>query len=569
MVRFLAGEVGGREFAIFRPQSIDLRNCGVTLRYRWSIGRPTCIMRRFNRTVVVSRREKPSKDVEMPDTQTAFEALCQHARQTSLVESIESTLCWDERCMLPSEAGEHRAEQIAYLSGVVHQRMTDPRVGEWLAILVDSDLAADPHGDSGTTIRQLKREFDKQTKLPQDLVEELSRVSVMGQRCWAAARKNDDFAAFAPLLTRIIDLTKQKAECYGYTDHIYDALLDDYEPMETTANVAALLRELREELAPLVQRIVESPRQPNLDILTQEFPIEQQRRVVAEAAQRIGFDFSRGRLDETDHPFCTDIGPDDCRITTRYRLNDFGDGFFSVMHEAGHGIYQQGLRTEQFGLPPGSAVSLAIHESQSRLWENLVGRSASFWRHYYPEVRSAFPAALGDVDIDDFVFAINNVRPSLIRTEADEATYNLHIIIRFELEQDLLTGALDVADLPEAWNAKYEQMLGIRPDSDANGVLQDVHWSGAAIGYFSTYALGNLHAAQFFEQARTDLGDLDAQFAKGEFEPLLTWLREKIHRPGQCYPAAELIERVTGKPLSCEPLVRHLKHRFGGLYGIS
>jgi len=505
----------------------------------------------------------------MPDAHAAFDALCQHARKTSLVESIESSLCWDERCMLPSKAGEHRTEQIAYLAGVVHQRMTDPRVAEWLAVLVDSDLAVDPHSDAGTTIRQLKREFDKQTKLPQELVEQLSRVSVKGQRCWAEARKNNDFAAFAPLLTQIVDLTKQKAECYGYTDHIYDALLDDYEPLETTASVEKLLTELREELVPLVQKIAEGSRQPNLEILTREYPVKQQRQVVTEAAKRIGFDFSRGRLDETDHPFCTDIGPDDCRITTRYNVNDFGDGFFSVMHEAGHGMYQQGLRTEQFGLPPGSAVSLAIHESQSRLWENLVGRAASFWQHFYPVVQQAFPAALGDVDVEDFVFAINDVRPSLIRTDADEVTYNLHIITRFELEQDLLTGVLDVADLPEAWNAKYEQMLGIRPDSDANGVLQDVHWSGAAIGYFSTYTLGNLHAAQLFEQARIDLGDLDAQFAKGEFAPLLTWLREKIHKPGQCYTAAELAQKVTGKPLSCEPLVRHLKTRFGDLYGIS
>ena len=286
-------------------------------------------------------------------------------------------------------------------------------------------------------------------------------------------------------------------------------------------------------------------------------------------ATQFGFDFERGRLDVTHHPFCTGLGPHDHRITTRYNENFFNSGFFSILHESGHGIYEQGLPTEQYGLPTGSAISLGIHESQSRLWENLVGRSRSFWDGAYAEAQSVFPAALGSASLDDFHFAINDVRPSLIRVEADEATYNLHILIRFELEQALVSGDLPVADLPGAWNDKYEAYLGIRPGTDADGVLQDIHWSAGLVGYFATYSLGNLYASQFFEAAAAELGDLDEQFRRGQFQPLRDWLHEKIHVQGQRYSAAELVERVTGSPLSHDALLRHLRGKLGSLYGVS
>jgi carboxypeptidase Taq len=498
----------------------------------------------------------------------SFDALCTHARETALLESIESLLGWDERTYMPPAAGPYRAEQMTYLAGMVHKRRTDPRLGELLGELAASDLAKDPHSDAGATIRQLKREYDKRIKLPQSLVEELTRASVLGQQAWVEARKNNDFPSFAPHLTKIYHLKRQQAEALGYPQHPYDALLDDFEPDARTSQVAAVLAGLRSELVPLVQAIGGSPRRPNTEILRRHYPVAAQEAFGKAAAAAIGFDFQRGRLDVTHHPFCSGIGPHDCRITTRYDERFFPSAFFGILHEAGHGIYDQGLRPEQFGLPPGTYVSLGIHESQSRLWENLVGRSRAFWEHFFPRAHAAFPDALAGVHLDEFYFAINSVQPSLIRVEADEATYNLHIIVRFELEQAILTGELPIGDVPAAWKEKYRQYLGIEPPDDKDGCLQDIHWSAALVGYFPTYSLGNLYASQLFEQADQDLGGLAASFARGEFAPLKEWLNRNIHQRGQCYTAAELVQLVTGRPLSHAALMRHLRGKLGGLYGV-
>lgn len=501
----------------------------------------------------------------MPAT---FEQLCEHARETALMNSIAEVLQWDERTLMPPAAGTYRADQITYLAGKIHARRTDPRIGQWLNELSGSDLARDPHSDAGATIGMLQREYDKLTRVPQTLVEALSRASVLGQQSWAAARKHDDFGSFAGVLGEIIALKQEQAAAVGFVESPYDALLDDYEPGETTANVARVLEELRQELVPLVAAIADSGRRPKLGILQREFPLADQEMLGVRAATAIGFDFQRGRLDVTDHPFCTQMGPDDCRITTRYDDHFFSMAFFGILHEAGHGIYEQGLRSDQYGLPPGNYISLGIHESQSRMWENLVGRSQSFWQHFFPLAQQVFPQSLGDVALDDFFFAINDVRPSLIRVEADEATYNLHIIIRFELEQALINGELTVADLPGAWREKYQHYLGIEPPNDADGVLQDVHWGAALIGYFPTYSLGNLYAAQLFSAADRELGGLNDQFAAGEFQPLLHWLREHIHKPGQCFSASELVETVTGEPLGHQALLSQLRSKYAPLYGL-
>ena len=434
--------------------------------------------------------------------------------------------------------------------------------------LAESDLAADPHSDSGATIRLLRRDFEKKSKLPERLVVALTEATVIGQQQWDKARQADDFSMFLPFLSRIVELKKEEAQALGYEEHAYDALLDDYEPGEKTANVARVLAGLRDELAPLIAEIAQSERHPHTEILKKEYPVAMQEKFGKHAAAAIGFEFDRGRLDVTHHPFCCEVGPDDCRITTRYDANFFPSAFFSIMHEAGHGIYEQGLRGDHYGLPPGLACSLGIHESQSRMWENAVGRSRSFWQHFFPEAQTSF-LALRDCKLDAFYFAVNQVEPSLIRVEADEATYNLHIIIRFELEQALLNGDLSPADLPGAWREKYQAYLGIEPTCDANGVMQDVHWSAGLFGYFPTYSLGNLYAAQFYDQAESELGSLDNQFAQGEFTPLREWLGEKIHRQGQCYSAAELVEKVTGKPLSHEPFMRYLRGKLAPLYGLS
>jgi carboxypeptidase Taq len=498
----------------------------------------------------------------------SFEALCQHARETAILNSSAETLAWDERTMLPERGGAYRAEQMTYLAGLVHQKRTDPRVGEWLAELASSDPSADPHSDTAATIRNLRREYDRQRKLPQKLVEALTRATVLGQQSWVAARKADRFADFAPQLAEIMKLSREKADALGFKEARYDALLDEYEPHAVTSDVAKALAGLRKELVPLVEAIVASPKKPDLSILKRNYATAAQEKFGKEAAARIGFEFDRGRLDVTSHPFCTTLGPDDCRITTRYDEKFFPSAFFGILHEAGHGIYEQGLRGDWFGLPPGEAISLGIHESQSRMWENLVGRSLPFWRHFYPQAQAAFPDALRDVPLDAFHFAINNVQPSLIRVEADEATYNLHILVRFELEQALINDDLPIADLPGAWNEKYQSYLGIKPPTDAVGVMQDIHWSAGLVGYFPTYSLGNLYAAQFFDKADKDIGPLDDQFATGEFEPLREWLREKIHRHGKCYTATELVQQVTGKPLSHEALMRRLRATLGRLYSV-
>lgn len=500
-------------------------------------------------------------------TSPVFDDLCKFTRETALLESIDGLLNWDERTYMPDEAGPYRAEQITYLSGMIHQRRTDPRIGEWLNTLLDSDLAKDRHSDEGCTIHQLKREYDKRVKLPQRLVEELTRASILGQQAWVKARHDNDFASFAPHLETLYRLTREKAEATGYVEHPYDALLDDYEPGAKTSDVARVLSELKAELVPLLQAIVGSSRKPNQEVLKRHYPATTQESFGKAAASAIGFDMKRGRLDTTHHPFCSGMGPNDCRITTRYDERFFQMAFYGILHEAGHGIYDQGLRTEWYGLPPGTYVSLGIHESQSRMWENIVGRSREFWQFFLPLLKDAFPAA-ADTTVDDYYYAVNSVSPSLIRVEADEATYNLHIIIRFELEQALVSGQLAISDVPEAWNAKYREYLGIEPPSDADGCLQDVHWSGALIGYFPTYSLGNLYAAQFFEKADQNLGGLGKQFARGEFAPLREWLRTNIHARGQCYTAGELAEIVTGQPLSHAALIRYLKNRLGPIYGI-
>lgn len=500
--------------------------------------------------------------------QKTFDQLAQFTRETALLESVSYALEWDERTYMPTGGRAYRADQVTYLAGMAHRRRTDPQMGDWIAELQQSELASDRHSDAGATIHRIGRDFERACKLPQDLVEALSRATVVGQQRWEDARKANDFAAFLPALEEIIRLKIESAERLADGGNLYDALLDEYEEDAKSEQLTEVFRNLRSELVPLVAAIRDSKTQPQTELLRRSFPVEAQRLFSKRAAEAVGFDFERGRLDETSHPFCTSLGPSDCRILTRYDEHWFPGALYGTLHEAGHGIYDQGLRGDQFGLPPGTYVSLGIHESQSRMWENMVGRSLPFCQHFYGELQRSFPAALSDVDVDAFHFAVNTVAPSLIRVEADEVTYNLHIIIRFELEQMLISGQLQPKDLPEAWNQKYEEYLGITPPDNADGVLQDVHWSAGLIGYFPTYTLGNLFAAQLFDAAGDELGDLNAMFARGEFRPLREWLNENIHRHGRVYSPNELIQRATGKPISSAPLVNYLKQKFGQLYAL-
>lgn len=504
----------------------------------------------------------------MTEWESDWNDLTAFVRETALLQSTKELLEWDERTMLPREAGAYRAEQITLLAGLIHRRRTDPRVGEWLQHLAETPEATDPHRDLGATVRELRRDYDRQTKVPSRLVEQLARATVLGQQAWVQAKERSSFVEFQPFLEDVVRLKREEAEALGYEDSPYDALLDEYEPGARSREVLNVLAQVAEALAPLLAAIVESGRQAPREILRRHYPRSQQQALGLLAADEIGFDFARGRLDVTPHPFCASMGPNDCRITTRYDEAFFPSAFFGILHEAGHGIYEQGLRTEQYGLPPGAYTSLGIHESQSRLWENLVGRSRAFWEYLFPKAQAMFPESLATVPVDDFYFAVNDVQPSLIRVEADEATYNLHIAIRAELEKSLIEDHLRVADLPAAWNEQYGRRLAIEPSNDQEGVLQDIHWSAGLFGYFPTYALGNLYAAQFYQQAEMDLGRLEHQFARGQFLPLKEWLRDRIHQWGQCYTAAELIQKVTGRPLDHQPLMRYLQKKYGPLYGL-
>lgn len=497
-----------------------------------------------------------------------YQELLTLTHKAALLESAGAVLGWDRETYMPVKGAEHRASQLSLLSGIHHRSATDPRIGELLDALNDSELNDSADADSAINIRELRRGYDRQRKLPQQLVEETARVTALAQHHWSEARQANDYKRFAPWLADVIRLKQEEASAVGFPNggEAYDALLDEYEPECTSREVQDAFNKLRQKLVPLLDTIRGSSRKPDESILVREYPVDQQEALGRLAAKAIGFDFDAGRLDIAAHPFCSGTGPGDCRLTTRYDPHYFSGSFFGTLHETGHGLYEQGLKTEFWGTPLGGAVSLGIHESQSRLWENIVGRSAAFWQHFYPIAQQRFPVALGKTDFDDFIFAINAVKPSLIRVEADEVTYNLHIMLRFDIERALISGDMSVDDLPDAWNERFEQDFGIRPETNADGCMQDVHWSAGLFGYFPTYALGNMYASQFFEAASADLGDLSGQFAAGEFEPLLNWLRTHIHSRGRRLPAGRLVEVVSGQPLSDEPLMKHLNSRFLPLY---
>jgi carboxypeptidase Taq len=497
----------------------------------------------------------------------AYDELMRRSREASLLGSCAELLGWDELTYMPAGGAANRAEQMALLAGLQHERASDPRIGELLAAVEASELTTEADSVVAANVRELRRFHDRQARLPRSLVEETARVTSLAQQEWAAARQDDDFARFCPWLERVVTLRRREAEC-APVDGLYDALLDEYEPGVRCLDLARSFGELRRELMPLLDAIRGSQRRPDRSILRREFAADRQQQLGETAAAALGFDFHAGRLDVTVHPFFSTIGPGDCRITCRFDVRNFCEGFFGILHETGHGLYEQGLDPAYAGMPVGEAVSLGWHESQARLWENTVGRGRPFWQHFFPLAQRLFPSTLSDVTCDEFHFAINSVEPSTCRVGADEVTYNLHILFRFELEQALIAGDLRPADLPAAWNEASRRYLGVVPANDAEGCLQDSHWASGLIGYFPTYTIGNLLAAQLYERAQADLGGLDELFARGEFGLLLGWLREQVYRQGSRYVASRLIERATGAPLSHRSLVQALRRRYGELYGI-
>lgn len=495
----------------------------------------------------------------------AYAELIRRTKEAALLSSCGAVLGWDERTYMPRNGSAFRGDQMALIARLTHEMTTDPKVGECLSTVEGSSLVANRESPAAINAREIRRTYDRAAKLPKDLVEEMARVTTRAQQVWQEARGQNDFPGFRPWLEKIIGLKKREADAVGYKEHPYDALLDEYEPGATASQVRKVFVALSAELVPLIAAVGQSKQVPPREILEGDFPVDAQQTFAREAAAAIGFDFEAGRLDVTTHPFCSGIGPGDCRITTRYNPRFFNEAFFGVLHEAGHGLYEQGLAAEDFGTPLGTYCSLGIHESQSRLWENQVGRGRPFWEHFFPKAQRAFPTALAGVRPDDFYFAINAVRPSFIRVEADEATYNLHIVLRFELELALLTGDLKPADLPDAWNEKFARMFGLTPADDRQGCLQDIHWSMGGLGYFPTYTLGNLYAAQLMAAARSQLPGLEDDFARGEFGRLKGWLNDKIHKPGRSYRSDDLCRRVTGEGLRHEPLIAYLREKYGRL----
>jgi len=498
------------------------------------------------------------------DSKKAYQELLSLERTVGLWTSVDAVLGWDESTYLPEAAVGLRGEQKALLASTVHDLVTNPRIGDLLTIVQDSPLATDE--EVAANLREFRRAHDRATKLPPSLVHRIALASTRGREAWIEARRRSDYSLFQPHLESLLKLRHEECSALGFCENPYDAMLDHYEPGTRTQGIAGILDALKRELVPLIDRVRGSSQKSSLEALKAHYPVESQYEFGKATVVALGFDLKRGRIDTTTHPFCSGFGPMDVRITTRYDTTFFPSSFYSLLHEAGHGLYEQGLKEEKFGQPMGAACSTAIHESQSRMWENLVGRRHSFWQHFYPKAQKVF-SPLQSISGDEFVRAMNHVELSPIRVEADEMTYNLHIILRFELERAMLDGDLHTRDLPGAWNEKCKQIFGFTPPSDALGCLQDVHWSGGDFGYFPTYALGNMYAAQFFEAAERELGNLDAQFSQGQFGQLREWLRRKIHCQGQRYIASELCQKVTGLELSHEALIRHLTKKCDTFYG--
>jgi carboxypeptidase Taq len=475
-------------------------------------------------------------------------------------------LSWDQQTYMPAAGAEARATQLSTLKATAHELFVSDEVGALLEELVPATAGLGYDSLEASIVRVSKRNYERERKIPPDLVARRAKATSLGQVAWAKAREASDFDAFRPHLENILALTVEMADALGYEERIYDALLDRFEPELRTTQVETLFADMRRGLVPLVQAISERQHRVDDSLLTQEFDEESQLRFGVEVIEKLGFNFEAGRQDQSAHPFTTTFSPSDVRLTTRVFRDQFQSALFGSIHEAGHGMYDQGFDRAMDRTPLSAGCSLGVHESQSRMWENIVGRSRGFWQYWLPRFKKRFPTQLAGVDLETFYRTINRVKPSLIRVEADEVTYNLHIFLRFEIENLMVEGKVKIADLPELWNSKMEEYLGIRPPDDADGILQDVHWSGGSIGYFPTYSLGNLLAAQFFNQALTDLPEIPKQISAGEFGPLLGWLRANVHMPGAKYTPGELVERITGGPLQTRPFLDYIRDKYTDIY---
>jgi carboxypeptidase Taq len=479
-----------------------------------------------------------------------------------------SVLEWDQQCYMPHGGAASRAEQLATLGKLTHGMFVADETARLLAGAEAECAGLEAQSDERLTLRVVRRDFDKATKLPSSLVADLARSTAMAHGVWVKARRESDWAQFAPTVEHLLGLSRQVAEAHGYADRAYDALLDQYEPGMKTADVERVFDSLRPGLVALVQELAAAPPVDD-SVLRRDYAPVQQKAFGEFIAAKLGYDFERGRQDVAVHPFCTSFTRNDVRITTRFDQNWLPAALMGTIHETGHALYEQGLDPQDDHTPLSRATSLGFHESQSRLWENIVGRSRGFWQVYLPKLKEYFPGVLDDVDADRFYRALNRVQPSLIRVEADEVTYCLHIMLRFEMEKGLIDGSIPVKDVPAAWNAKMQDYLGVTPPNDAQGCLQDVHWSGASFGYFPTYALGTILSAQLFETATASDPAISSDLARGEFASLLEWLRVHVHRPGGRYLPAELVQRACGEPAQSRSYLNYLNSKFKDVYGLA
>lgn len=491
--------------------------------------------------------------------------LKERLRETNDLFAAGAVLSWDQSTYMPPAGAEARGRQIATLARIAHETITDDKTGQLLDDLRPYEESLPYDSDDASLIRLARRYYEKLVNIPSDFVSKLNSHSAVTYSAWTKARPANDFAAVAPLLEKTLELSREFSSFFK-AEHVMDPLIGFSDYGMTVATINPLFADLRNQLTPLVETIAaQTP--PEDGFLKAHYPEDKQEAIGLDAIRQYGFDFERGRQDRTHHPFMTKFSLSDVRITTRFNENDLSDALFSTMHEAGHAMYELGIDRKFEATPLAEGTSSGVHESQSRLWENIVGRSRDFWTYFYPQLQEAFPSQLGDVSLDKFYRAINKVQRSLIRTDADEVTYNLHVIIRYDLERELLEGRLAVRDLPEAWRARYTSDLGVTPPNDRDGVLQDVHWFGGTIGgSFQGYTLGNVMSAQFFDAALRAHPDIPAQIRQGDFATLHNWLKENIYRHGSKFTPEELIARTTGGALSNEPYMRYLRQKYGELY---
>ena len=485
-------------------------------------------------------------------------SIFEKARELAVIRSSAAVIGWDQETYLPPAAAQHRADQLAWLSSRAHELATSDAWKKDLETAESTHPGSDPK--LSANLRELRREFDRATKLTVELVARDSVASSLAKHAWADARERSDFSSFAPHLETLLGIAREKADLWGYTSEPYDALLDGYERATSTAAVASLFDAMRPSVQEIAARAVANSAARSSSLPAGPYPVAAQQNFNAQVAESLGFDFTAGRIDTTTHPFCTTLGPRDVRLTTRYMESDFTSSLFGVLHEAGHGLYEQGLPAEDFGLPSGSAVSLGIHESQSRLWENHVGRSRRFWEKWYPVAQETFPQ-LDGFPLEKFLNYLWRAEFSPIRVEADEATYDLHILLRFGLERRMVSGDLAVADVPAAWNESFRELFGFAPEDDRHGCLQDIHWSIGGLGYFATYTLGNINSAQLFAAARNDASVATA-IDRADYLPLLGWLQKSVHAHGATLDPAELIRQATGSKPSTDAYLTHLKSRY-------